>query len=1193
MESEHDWPSAARLYSQILKLVPQNNLSELSVLQERSAYALFKAAMQAQSEVQFEARIRQGIENYARSAETRRSSDRLGQALAVRNLAMIRYLDFWLTRGVTKKLELLEDCWRLTKDALNSLEELNEKEEYVATYNNLSWAPMFAASLDWKLPTRRMKIMEAIELGEKSVAFLDPKGHEIEMAGAASKVSAFLEAYSYYLAEESVERAAYHRKALSYWDKARKLEERTAIIENVTFAIFPCTTAGMKLGSQETLQLLEDILGSASLTRDQLIIGSLQDLLSFNYSWASYEAEDPGERLRLGEIAIRHYREARSRFEPIDYPITLQDPEPRHYMNLADLESDPMNKRGLLDKAVEASRKELIYNNRHEHPAAMYFAHYSFGASVSTLARVEHSPSEKKKLLEDGLGHWAEALRITEEFLPYSYYEQGMLRNNIATIRGELASIAEDPEAGADLLRNALANLEAGLALCGKSMPIYERSGPKGVFATYGKFQIEQGDLLVQLFETSGEDQIAKKAVKAFENGMESFQRLNRPTMVAECLWKTAKVQVQLGNHLEAARSFHLACNNYEAAANLVSQSSRFYLDLAHYMEAWSNVETARQYHERQEYRLARESYDKATELLKSTVRWNHLESYYSALSTIELAEDLSRKYEVQRGIEVFTHGASLFAKANDLLNQVLCATENEQEAKVISDLIIAAGIRREYCNARIRVEQATQFLRQGNSHASGEKYGEAAALFEEIVQRTTSKHDQKEFGLGATVSRAWQMIAKAQGEASPSLYLEASRLFDEAKELSPNESTRMLMLGNSWFCKALEASTRYLDSEDRSGYTSIMKDLDTASRYYRNAGFQSESDYAEGTELLFEGYSHSETARRESDQEKKAKLLSMAEKLLTLSADSYLRAGYKAKRDQVLGLIGKVRKERKLAISLQEILRASPKLPASAAFTASTASLEKPSGLENLESANVVGTLKPPEGSISTGATLSLDIELVNIGKGTASLVKLDPTVSEGLEFQGPTADFDNKIGGIDLRGKKLEHLNTFQVKIQLKPVRDGTFTISPTTWFTDEKGTYRSHKIEGVSLTVGTPIREQTSPVMAFLGSAFVEDYMAKRLTAEYAGWRTLMDIVETLQIPKAQVYGDARYGHTFGRSLEDLVKRGLVEYRIVPGVRGRGGNVMKVRVAYDREPVKKMVNELALRPTKRREVEPMKTT
>ncbi len=1181
MESEHDWPSAARLYSQILNLVPQTNLTDLSKLQEKSGYASFRSAMQAESEVQFETRIRQGIDYYARAAETRRGAHQLGRALAVRDLAMVRYLDFWLAGGVAKKLELLEDCWRLTKDALKSLEELDEKEEYVATYNNLSWVPMFAASLDWKLPTRRMKIIEATELGEKAVAFLNTRGNEIETAGAASKVSAFLEASSYYLAEESVERAAYHRKALSYWDKARNLADKTAIIENVTFAIFPCTTAGLKLGAQETIRSLEDTLDSANLTRDKLIIGSLQDWLAYNYSWASYEAEDPDERLRLGEIAIRYYREARSQFKPIGYPITLQDPEPRHYMNLAELESDSVNKRGLLEKAVEASRKELIYNNQHGHSAALYFA----------LARVEHNPSEKKKLLEDSLGHWGEVLRITEEFLPYSYYEQGMLRNNIASIRGELASIAEDPGARADLLRDALDNLESGLVLCRKSMPIYQRSGPMGVFAAYGKFQVEQGDLLVQLFETSGEDQVARKAVKAFENGAESFQRLNRPTMVAECLWKTAKVQMQLGNHLEAARSFHLACNNYEAAANLVSQLNGFYMDLAHYMEAWSNVETARQYHERQEYRLAQESYEKATELLKSTVRWNHLEFYYSALSTIELAEDLSRKYEVQRGIEAFTLGASLFAKANGLLNQMLCAAENKEEAKMISDLIIAAGIREEYCNARVRVVQASRLLRQGDNRASAERYGEAAVLLEEILHRTQSKHDQKEFGLGATVSRAWQMVARAEGEASSSLYLGASRLFEEAKELSPNESVRMLMLGNSWFCKALEASTRYLDSEDRSGYSSIMKDLDTASRYYRNAGFQNESDYAEGTERLFEGYSHIDTARKESDQAKKGKLFSMAEKVLTLSADSYTRAGYGVKRDQVLGLIAKVRKERRLAISLKDILREPPRFSAAAGFTTSPDSFENAAGLENLESANVVGMLRAPEGPISVGSPLSLDIELVNVGKGTAGLVKLDSIVSEGLEFQGPAPLFDNKIGGIDLRGKKLEHLDTFQVKIQLKPVRKGTFTISPAAWFTDDKGTYRSQKIEGVSLTVGTPIREQTSPVMAFLGSAFVEDYMAKRLTAEHSGWRTLMDIVDTLQIPKAQVYGDARYGHTFGRSLEDLVKRGLVEYRIVPGLRGRGGNVMKVRVSYDKEPVKKLVNELALAPMKAGEVELLK--
>src|SRR6266571_9315970 len=122
MESEHDWSSAARLYSQILNLVPQTNLTDLSKLQEKSGYASFRSAMQAESEVQFETRIRQGIDYYARAAETRRGIHQLGRALAVRDIAMVRYLDFWLAGGVAKKLELLEDCWRLTKDALKSLE---------------------------------------------------------------------------------------------------------------------------------------------------------------------------------------------------------------------------------------------------------------------------------------------------------------------------------------------------------------------------------------------------------------------------------------------------------------------------------------------------------------------------------------------------------------------------------------------------------------------------------------------------------------------------------------------------------------------------------------------------------------------------------------------------------------------------------------------------------------------------------------------------------------------------------------------------------------------------------------------------------------------------------------------------------------------------------------------------------------
>jgi hypothetical protein len=102
----------------------------------------------------------------------------------------------------------------------------------------------------------------------------------------------------------------------------------------------------------------------------------------------------------------------------------------------------------------------------------------------------------------------------------------------------------------------------------------------------------------------------------------------------------------------------------------------------------------------------------------------------------------------------------------------------------------------------------------------------------------------------------------------------------------------------------------------------------------------------------------------------------------------------------------------------------------------------------------------------------------------------------------------------------------------------------------------------------------------MMKFLADAFVEDYMRRRLSLEHAGWRGLLEIVRSLKIPRSRVYGDARYKHAFGKPLQKLVKRGIVEFRVFPGSRGRGGNIVKVRISYEKEPVKRIVDGLTLK-------------
>ena len=87
------------------------------------------------------------------------------------------------------------------------------------------------------------------------------------------------------------------------------------------------------------------------------------------------------------------------------------------------------------------------------------------------------------------------------------------------------------------------------------------------------------------------------------------------------------------------------------------------------------------------------------------------------------------------------------------------------------------------------------------------------------------------------------------------------------------------------------------------------------------------------------------------------------------------------------------------------------------------------------------------------------------------------------------------------------------------------------------------------------------------------FIEDYMAKKYVAEKSGWRTLGEIADKSHVSPSALYGKHS---TLGQALDEPVRRGLIETRIFPGERGRGGEVMRLRVAYDKEPIRDFVNK-----------------
>ena len=91
-------------------------------------------------------------------------------------------------------------------------------------------------------------------------------------------------------------------------------------------------------------------------------------------------------------------------------------------------------------------------------------------------------------------------------------------------------------------------------------------------------------------------------------------------------------------------------------------------------------------------------------------------------------------------------------------------------------------------------------------------------------------------------------------------------------------------------------------------------------------------------------------------------------------------------------------------------------------------------------------------------------------------------------------------------------------------------------------------------------------------YLVRAFIEDYMKRKLFIQEAGWRSFVQIIKNAGVSARSVYGS---GGRHGSAISELIRRGLVETRIFPRERGRGGRIIRARISYERETIKRYVD------------------
>lgn len=1075
LEKNYDWLGAAESYKKALNLVSETDSLMMGEIHEKIGNCFHRASFQSESQEDFRGRVRLAVQAYEKACELYEKLAGEQKARSFRSRAVAKYLGFWLTSNPSERRRLLDECLEVAGNAMEVFSESGDMAEYGRTYCALAPYEYSVFVLKFAHEWDRRAIEEAakkgVRWGEQAVTALEELGDPRRSAAYVVMATCLLTLTWFAIADPEVQEQQ-REKALRYINKALDLSEKAGDAYVLALSHF-WLGESFKEGD-EAIRCFEKVLECFQKTRDNFMKATALDFLVYENYWKAIETEDPDQRLKLSEEAMQYYDKSQHLFSIFSFICPrgglLSPPGAyaEHYFYLAEWETDPEKKLGFLRESEKNGLEALKVAENSEVPIAIIFMLYMLGKTLTSRARLEPDLDEKKSLLGRAVRYLERSIGIYIQWKPFVYWNIGAFYNRLADAKAEMSYLESDLKTKRILLEEAASNKEKCLELIAKRIPSYEKRGKTVPYTSIYGYQDTYWTVLSHLNKLTNNPEHLRKAIEITQKAMESAIKLDIASLMAESYWKIAKAQDILQEYLLAAENFEHASESYSKAAEKIPKLKDLYQDYASYMQAWSEIEKAKHHHRRQESGLAKGHFEKAANIQKSLKQWSYLAPNYLALAQIENAEDLSRKEQSEEALKAFEQATKLFNEDRESLQSELTKIESLEEKQMVTSMVKAATSRSEYCVGRIALEEGKILDKKGDHYSSSEKYGSAAEVFEKVTQALESEQDRKELKLILTLSKAWQKMTQAEAEASPTLYLEASQLFEQAKEFSPSEKTKMLALGHSRFCRALEAGTKFADTRDTILQATAMQHLESAANYYAKAGFQNVSEYAKATGLLFDAFLHMDSAKKEVDQEKKAKLYIMAERVLQTSAGSFMKAEHPEKREQVLRLLEKVQEERELAVSLTEVLHAPSIISSTKSFTTPTPTSEEAVGLERFEHAEIQANVIVHPKELKVGENLDLEIELVNTGKGPALLTKITEVVPQGFKLAEKPEIYRVEDSYLNMKGKRLDPLKTEELRLVLKPKTQGVFKLKPTVLYLDENGKHKVHEPEPINITV-----------------------------------------------------------------------------------------------------------------------------
>jgi hypothetical protein len=1143
--------------------ISQNDFERQGEALEGIALHRFNSAMHAKTRPTFVERLAGSLDAYRNARACFSKLEAKGRGRFLRCLSMEAYVSYWLAKNPAKKKRLLEESWKASRKSLQYFEAIGQGMDYAQTYYQTATAVGISYDYDWSLKTRVRKLAQAAECGKNAVQMLQSHGDKGTLAKVLAKTALFLDCLSDHSSDPEKAREN-QREALRFWQKALRTSRIDAILETS----HPPNGFSRILDQEQTEEICNEALKTGKGRLDNLASGMLKGRLAFFTFWKAYGNIDPATFAKLSNKALHLAEEAAKHYDSVNFttPIAgvlwIHSPYSEHFLQLGDFESDNDRALRLLEKSLRASPELVKLARRSAYPNIIHYALHVAGKAATHLAVLEADRRRKKALLYKALRQVIEAAHISERILPRVSWNRGIAFQAASTIQAKLYDLEEDPKYRKELLLKAVRNHEEALKSLDAYLQSLERPERHLLRSPLGNIHRGYGNLLLELHEITRDEELIRKAGLEFSKAADLVGSISQYDKQAECYWKAAETYDRRQAYSLAAEHFGLASKAYANMGHQSSQLRELANDYAEYMMAWKEVERSRLSHLKSDYDSAAKSYYTAVRWLKRSKRWRFLASYYLAWAKLETGEMHSRNGKPMEAKHFFQEAAAAFLESRIAFKDQLGLIQKEDERTMLTQL--ANAPREIYCQSRIILEDALVADDQGDYKGSIEKFGLASEKFAEVSTSFESEEDRREARFLSTLCKAWQFSSCSEIENSIKPLEQALGLFARARKMGLGESATKLATGHEAFCRAMIASRKFADSLDPVFREEASTQLDLAARYYLESGFKTASQRAAARKLLLNAFYRLNDALTEEDHVKKTELYRMAGALLRESIRAFRRAHQPGKSEQARKILERAKVESANASHLAGILGVTLGTPTNVAFHTPAQGDERAVGLDRFEHGDIeVQLAKVVKATVEDG--LEIQIQITNTGRQPIRILKLEEVTSDSEDNgQGLIVE------SLGLPQNRIASLKTETVRLVLRPKALGLFRLKPRVIFVDESGV-QSERVMKPEIVV-------TSPVMEFLTRSFMEDYGSQRLSLPSCGWRTFMDVVQSVGIPRSHLYGEPRYGRAFGRQLDTLVKSSLVEYRIFPGERGRGGEITKVRILLENEDVKAYLGQLA---------------